>query len=56
MPEDDKPKSVEQNAWNLYRLETAHLRGKRYEETEPWAWAALQARLGKLRVKRKAAA
>jgi hypothetical protein len=33
------------DAWFEYSEKTRHLRGKKYEEIEPWAWAYLLQRL-----------
>jgi hypothetical protein len=49
---DDK---ITASAWREYLAQTRNLIGWRYERAEPFAWAQLQARLGKLKVKRRAA-
>lgn len=43
----------ERGAWRLYLKETKPLRGRSYEEVEPWAWAALVGRLAKIERERK---
>lgn len=40
------------DAWNEYRAQTRNLIGAKYEKLEPYLWCALQAKLGRLKVKR----
>jgi hypothetical protein len=49
-------KASEKEAWIEYLHETKTANELRYVEVESWAWARLQARLGKLKPKRKVAA
>lgn len=42
------------DAWLEYLTATKHLRGRKYREAEPWAWARLAQRLRMIRRRRKA--
>lgn len=51
--DEHEPDKNAVDAWNQYLCQTREAAGSvRYGEVEPWAWACLQARLGKLKPQR----
>lgn len=52
---DDILADETRDAWREYLSYTQGLAAHRYEEVEPWAWKRLQAKLGAIDARRRAA-